>query len=155
MAQFAHQGQIARVVVVLGLVVADDTEVLRLGHVHGDVGQLQELVDVGPVVGRHHIPDAGLHREWEAADADLVLDDLTQTAEDLLGLGHIGQQDPEFVAAQPGQGVEAPEVGGHPGAQGGEQPVAVVVAQGVVDLFEPVEVDDGDGGGLTASRPRA
>ena len=58
----------------------------------------------------------------------------------------VGEDDAELVPAQPGHGVLGPGVIGEALRQEREQLVAAVVAEGVVDLLEPVQVDDGDGG---------
>ena len=51
------------------------------------------------------------------------------------------QQHRELVAAEPGDRVLGPDGAGQPGGGDLEQPVAGVVAEGVVDLLEPVEVE--------------
>ena len=60
-------------------------------------------------------------------------------------LGADGEDQPELVAAEARDGVAHPDVRGQPLAQPAQQLVAVVVAQGVVDLFEAVQVGDHDG----------
>jgi hypothetical protein len=67
-------------------------------------------------------------------------------ADGALGRG-VRQQHGELVAAQPGDGVDPPQHARHPAGDLGEQPVAVVVAEGVVDVLEPVEVQQQQGGG--------
>ncbi len=66
-----------------------------------------------------------------------------QAPEHLLGVGDVGEDEPELVAAQPGHGVLGPDVVGQALGQAGEELVAVVVPERVVDLLEAVEVDDG------------
>ena len=68
---------------------------------------------------------------------------LAQAPEDFLGIADVAQDHPELVAAQPGHGVLGPGEGGQPPGQLGEKLVPVVMTQGVVDLPEPVEIDDG------------
>ena len=142
----AMSAEVGGVVVVVVGVVAHHPGVLGLGHVHGHIGVLEEVVHVDAVVGRDDVADARLDRQREPAHLDLVLDDVAQPAEHLLGVTDLGQDDAELVAAQAGHGVLGPDVIGEALGQLGEQLVAAVVAEGVVDLFEPVEVDDGDGG---------
>ena len=89
--------------------------------------------------------------EREAAHLDLVLDDVAQAAEHLLGVADLGEDDAELVAAQAGHGVLGPGVVGEALGQLGEELVAAVVAEGVVDLLEAVQVDDGDGGSRVAA----
>jgi hypothetical protein len=54
-------------------------------------------------------------------------------------------QDGKLVAAEARQGVAGPELGVEPLRDDLEQLVPGVVAQAVVDLLEPVEVDQQDG----------
>ena len=58
---------------------------------------------------------------------------------------HRGEQDGELVAAEPGDGVPLPQHRPEPRADLAEQLVAVAVAQSVVDLLEPVQVDQEHG----------
>ena len=58
----AYEPEVGGVVVVLGLVVADDAGVADLGHIHGDIGPLQQLVDVGAVLGGDHVAHARFYR---------------------------------------------------------------------------------------------
>ena len=101
-AELADEGEVGRVVVVLRWVVTNHTAVLLFGHVHGDVGTLEEIVDVNTVIGSHHEPDARIDGEWKAADADLVLDHGPYPPEDFGRIGDVAQDDPEFIAAEPG-----------------------------------------------------
>ncbi len=118
---------------------------LGLGDVHGHIGVLKEVVHVDAVVGRDHVPDARLDRQRETAHLDLVLDDVAQPAKHLFGVAYLGQDEPELVPAQACHGVLGPRVVGEALGQQGQELVAALVAQGVVDLLEPVQVDDGDG----------
>ena len=70
-------------------------------------------------------------------------DQLAQPLGQRLGLveAGVGQQDGELVAAEPGQHVARPQRGAQPRADLAEQVVAGVVAEAVVDLLEPVEVE--------------
>ena len=56
-------------------------------------------------------------------------------------VGQPAQQHGELVAAEPGERVAAAQRAAQPGGDLAQQPVAVVVAERVVDLLEPVEVD--------------
>jgi hypothetical protein len=53
----------------------------------------------------------------------------------------LGQQDGELVAAEAGDGVGAAQRAGEPPGDLDQQRVAAAVAQGVVDVLEPVQVD--------------
>ncbi len=61
----------------------------------------------------------------------------------------------ELVAAEPGGGVAYPDGVLEPPSGLDEQFVARLVADGVVDLFEAVEVDEEDGGARVARPPPA
>ena len=106
----ADQREVGRVVVVLGRVVADDAGVLGLGHVHRHVGQLQQLVDVGAVLGGDRRsrcstpPTAGSPLTSTSCSITLA-----QPPQDLLGVVTSRQDHPELVAAQPGDGVRPPD----------------------------------------------
>lgn len=157
MAQFALELQTA-----LRLFVEFDAVELHLvaaeflGAVHGLVGVPQQIVGRARVVRVDRDPDAG-------ADHDLVLAHqhrLLQCLLDALGnaqgvvgaaqrLGHDG----ELVAPQPrhgealfqigtAYGVTAPQGGPEPCRHLLQQPVAGVVPQAVVDVLEPVEVEE-------------
>ena len=58
-----------------------------------------------------------------------------------------GEHDTELVPAQPRQRVHVANSSGKPLGKGDQQPVTVGVAQGVIDLLEPVEVDHRDRAG--------
>ncbi len=115
-----------------------------LGHIHGDVGMLQQLVGVLAVVGVQRQADAGLHVQGEPLQHERLLEDGPQLVGDGDGAvagGDPGQQHGELVTAQPRDGVDLAERALEPLADVDEELVAVVVAEGVVDLFEPVQVD--------------
>ena len=145
MTELADQTELGGVVVVLVGVVAHHTRVLALGDVHGDVGPLQQIVDVIAVFGGDDEADAGVDRQGQPAHLDLAVDDVAQTPERFLGIRDRREDHAEFVAAETGDGVLGPGVDVEAAGQLGQEPVAVVVAEGVVDVLEPVEVDDGDG----------
>ena len=73
-----------------------------------------------------------------------------EIGEDRLGRGddlaHLGAsyKDGELVAAQPGNGVGRCELRAESRSDLAQQPVPVVMAEGVVDLLEPVEVHQQD-----------
>ena len=64
---------------------------------------------------------------------------------------HVGEQHGELVAAEPGDGVLGPHRAGQPVGGDLEQPVAGVVAQGVVDLLEPVQVEQAERDGAAGA----
>ena len=65
-------------------------------------------------------------------------------------VGQPAQQHRELVAAEPREHVAAPQRAAQPLGDVAQEPVAVVVAERVVDLLEPVEVDQ-----QQADRPAA
>ncbi len=131
-----------------------------LGRIQGEVGVAQGL-------GRAHRALIGLDGQQPDADGQkhlLSLDDKwsSDRIDDPFGLseclplvGHGLDQDGELVAAQAGH---HPVFGG-----GGDQPagdvdkdvVAGGVAEGVVDVFKPVQVDEHHRLAVTPTRPSA
>ena len=76
---------------------------------------------------------------------------------DLLGRGRAGdvrEQDPELVAAEAGHGVGLAQHAVQARAHLPQEEIARVMAQGVVDLLEPVEVDQEEGGVVPVARAR-
>ena len=61
------------------------------------------------------------------------------------------EQDGELVAAEAGDEAARPDRRPQPGADLDQQQVAVLVAEGVVDVLEPVEVEDHDRGAAGAA----
>jgi hypothetical protein len=102
------------------------------------------------VLGIQRNADAGLHVQAQSLQHERPPEGVLQLPDDhhgTLGGGDRGQQDGELVAAEPGDGVDRPQRATQPFADLHQQLVAVVVAEGVVDLFEAVQVDQQQGGG--------
>ena len=119
-----------------------------LGAVHRDVGAVQQLLD-----GRRRCrgggdtdadpdvqPDAG-HRERRVQQVAQPLGERARLVR--LGGRH---QDGELVAAEPGQDVVGTQAAPQPRADLAQQVVTGGVAQAVVDLLEPVEVEQAAAG---------
>ena len=147
-AQLARQGELAPARRVLPLRVHLDPGLQRLGQVHGRVGPLEQRVRVEGVLGEAGDADAGLHAEADR----LEVERLAQRVEEARGgvpgchqADEIGKEDGELVAAQPAHGVDLPYVALEPDGDSLEEHVADLVAERVVDLLEPVEVDDEHG----------
>jgi hypothetical protein len=113
--------------------------------VHRHVGVLHQHVGVAAVVGVEG--DAGARREVELA----ALDDVRrpelaqQVLRDRCGVGRIAhflQHHDELVAAEPRHGVAAAQRPRQPRRHLLEDLVADVVAERVVDVLEPVEVEE-------------
>src|ERR1700722_6421178 len=104
-AKLADQCELGGVIVVLGGVVPHHASVLDLGYVHGDISELQQLVDISTVVRGHHVPDARVHGERKSTYAHLSLDDHADTPKHFLRSHHVTKDDAEFVATQSGHRV--------------------------------------------------
>jgi len=65
----------------------------------------------------------------------------------------VGQQDRELVATSTRQQVTGAQLGGEAGADLAQELVAHVVAEGIVDLFEAVQVNDQQGDGAVLAPP--
>ena len=97
------------------------------------------------VLGIEGDPHAPGHVQRQPFHRDRMLEFLHQPFCDPHGhrlLGEIGQQDPELVAAKAGHHVAGAKHGGQARTDLGEQHVAEVVAQRVVDLLEVVQVHE-------------
>ena len=118
----------------------------RLGGVHGQVGLAQQVVGLGVAIGRDGGADAGPHHHLPA----LELERRAKRLEDPLGgaarpvLPRLLEQDRELVATEAGGRVlrahHRPQSLGHRD----QELVAGVVAEGVVDGLEVVEVGEED-----------
>ena len=147
-AQLGDQGQLLGVVVVLLGVVVADPGVRALGHLQGDVGVLQGQVGRLAVARHEDHAHARLDRDGQAGQVDLLLDRGLDPGQHRGGLelgAHPLQDEAELVAAEPGHGVLVADGLHQPLGQAGEQGVAVVVAEGVVDAAELVHVQQHDG----------
>nr|GEU28309.1 hypothetical protein [Tanacetum cinerariifolium] len=119
-----------------------------LGRVHGLVRMLEQVVDVEPVVRVQRDADAGRHERLLLPQRKRRL----QAVDDLLGdLLHplrfveLGKDHREFIAAQARHRIGRPHARADAARRLHQQDVALVVAQGVVDFLEVVEVDEQDG----------
>ena len=144
--QLTDHGEPVGVEVVEGAVVAHDAVGAGLGDVHRDLGALEQGVGGPAVVAHQHEADAGLARQRDARQVEVVAEPFPQLQEagaGRLGGVDVGEHDAELVAAEARDQVARPHGPGQPVAQRTQQRVAVAVAEGVVDLLEAVEVDDG------------
>lgn len=116
----------------------------RLGLVHRGVRALQYVVDVDAVVRVDADPDAG--RRCHGLPGDI--ERLAQRREDLAG--HHGgvfggiqlrQQNREFVAAEPGDGVVFAQAAVQAAGDRLQQLVGAHVAEGVIDRLEAIQVE--------------
>ena len=122
---------------------------LALGLVHRQVGLDHQLVgDVLTRAGERHA-DAGRDRELGAGQHERCGERIVDAAGEDLDVGRAVQvlaQEHELVPGHPGQGVARPDQTREPVRDGEQQLVADLMAVGVVDLLEPVEVGEQDRG---------
>ena len=137
------------VLVAFGIVEADTAAAARLGRVHGDIGPLDQGVGIVAVVRCECQPDADAHRGTDAVD-----------------LHRLGDRRPDLADTPPRGPIVSCRVvraGRTRRRRGGrtrvassvdvrnrlrnldEDPVAGLMAEGVVDLLEPVEIHQSDG----------
>ncbi len=147
--QLGQQLEARRVVAVELLVVHGMRQPGLLGHVHGDIGALQQRVDVAAVRGEARHADAGLDVERQAIGLERQLqrgeDALEGLVEVVRGLRQLPDEDAELVAAEARDGVAAAQDGLEAPRELDQQEVAVAMPQRVVDLLEAVEVHEQDG----------
>jgi hypothetical protein len=103
------------------------------------------FTEVAAVRGVQGDPDRGVDPDRHAVEVDRLVQRLGDAARDRLGVGdraHAGEHEPELVAAHPADRVPLGVDPAQALADLGEQAVALLVAERVVDLLEAVEVDD-------------
>ena len=116
----------------------------RLRAVERDVGVGAQLVRRAAIVGIERDPDARADHQILLADADRLGRRRHQPLRQDRGVGGGAQLDldhRELVAAEPGDRVAAAHRGGQALGDDAQKLVARTVAQRVVDLLEPVEVE--------------
>ncbi len=127
-----------------------------LGVVHRNIGVVQQGVDFGAIVRAQRDADRGRQRHFLAADVDRQRHGLGHGeghVGGLVGALDVGQQHDELVAAQPADGVDLAHAGAHPQRHFTQHDVAGLVAVGVVDGLELVEVEEHDGGAAALAAP--
>ncbi len=130
----AHRGRVELVAVAAA----------RLGLVHGDVGIADQHVQIGRILREQADADAAGDEQFVARHGERLLEQGHQL------LGHVGgawtahvfQQHDEFVAAQARQRIAFAQAGGQLPRHLLEEQVAHMVAEGVVDVLEAVQVDE-------------
>ena len=145
-AELTHQRETRRAEVRELRRVLEDLLVRLLGGVHREVGALHQLGDVRPVDWPEGDADARLGADRNARDIHVGGQCLEHSFEDRAGERGVDvrQHEPEFVAAEASDRVARAQHLGQRRRDVAEIVVAVVVPERVVDLFEPVEVDDRD-----------
>ena len=148
LSQVPHEGQAADAVLVLFGVVDDVVQVVLLGHVHGCVRVAHEQDVVAAVFRIEGDADAHAHLVGLFLEEEGLFHgrhDLAGEVHGVAAIGDAGQQDAELVAAEAGQGVGLAQDALDAGGDLLQQEIAVVVAQGVVDGLEAVQVDHEQG----------
>ena len=120
-----------------------DAAAAVLGRVHRDVGAAQQRGAVDAVRRAHRDAEREVHLETDRVDRDRVGDAGADAAGDLerLLLTHVEDDDRELVAAEAGDAVPGPDAGLQALGEVHQQRVPDLVAEGVVDALEVVEVD--------------
>ena len=142
-AQLGGEREPARAVVVLAGLERRVAARGGLRGVHGDVGALDQRLDVMAVLGMARDADRAADLQRGGVDGERLAQAGEQALGDLvggLGADRVVQEDPELVAAEPRDGVAGAQRRAQPRGDLLQQPVALVVAERVVDLLEVVEV---------------
>ena len=134
---------------------APRAEALR--GVHGQVGGPEELVDGGPVVAVHRDAHGAPHRQLDVVEDDRGRQLQQQPVRQVLhvvGARDLADEDGELVAAQAYGEVAFPDATAQPEPELRQHLVAGVVAQGVVDALEVVDVEHQQGRGPAVAHRR-
>ena len=142
--QLGREQQAVDAVVVLGRRVDLHRPLRGLRAVQGDVGAAQQVVGVAAVLGVVGEADARAHVEHHAVEHEGVVERAHEPLGQPLAVlqREAGEEDGELVAAEAGERVVGAQGAAEPAADLLQEPVAVGVAEGVVDGLEVVEVDD-------------
>ncbi len=145
--QVASEEELAlHALIVLGQVQLD-ARALVFRVVHRDVCPLKEGCDVVSVVGRERDSRRSCDREGDPIYVHRLGDRPEQIAHDAQGLfgpGDVRHDEREFVASEPGNRRSATARADEAFGDLAQQPIAGVVAKGVIDFLETVEVEQGD-----------
>src|SRR6266481_5541757 len=126
---------------------------LALLLIHALIGQPAKEHSVGGVVGIDSYADASGNVEDIAVDADRLVQGVGDTGRANPGdeirrlvARQVGGDDHELVAAEAGQSVGKPDCAAKIVGDVSQQLVADVVAVGVIDELEAIEIDHEEGG---------
>src|SRR5438067_5248871 len=106
-----------------------------LGHVHRDVRRPHDRLHRRAVLREDGDSDRALALQGQAADHDRLLEHLQHAADDRddgLPVRHVGQEDRELVAAQPGHGLGVAQHAVEPRADALEEMIVNVLAAATV-----------------------
>ncbi len=115
------------------------------GLVHGGVGLTQQGLAILTVVGVEADADAGAGEDLLPLDQKTVGEDVQHLGGDgggSLGVDNLLNQDHELIPPQPGHGVLFADDATQPLPRLQQQHVAQGVAQGVVDDFEAIQIEE-------------
>ena len=118
------------------------------GHIQGLVGVFEQVFNFGGIGRVHADADAGRHKHLLGAQLKHTAQrpqHFLQNALQVAAAGQFGQDHRELVTAHAGHRVRCAHTGLNAPPSFYQQHVAAVMAQGVVDLFEVVQVDEQDG----------
>ncbi|MNG93821.1 hypothetical protein D3C79_528030 [compost metagenome] len=118
---------------------------LGLGAVHGGIGVANQRGNVAAVLGVQTDTDAGTGEELVLAGLERrgeTGQQFTGNGAGIAGFVQAGQENDEFVAAQPGHGVDVAHLFLQALGDAFEQQVADRMAEAVVDVLETVEVEE-------------
>ncbi len=121
---------------------------LLLGLVHGGIRALDERLGVDAVLGEDADSDRCGDVELAPFDMEGIADgfeDLLGDERGVLGMTELGQEQRELVAAEAGHRVAVAHARLNPRRHGLQKLVADVVAEGIVDDLETIEVEEQHG----------
>jgi hypothetical protein len=125
-----------------------------LGTVHGDIGILHQRLGVGAIIRKEADADAGADVEFLFDSHRRILQGIEDLFCDVRDGGRIDDvldDDQKFVATESANGVRFSHQSAQAPRHLAEDAIADLVAEGIVDVLEAIEVDEQDGqSGLVA-----
>ncbi len=128
----------------LGFEEAESGAAVGLCPVERQVGILEEPVGRRVAIGRGRDADADRHVDPLPVQIDGLIDRVRQPPRErrgVFGIRQVRDDDPELVAPETGDGVGVPQARPQPRRDAFEKVVARGMAEGVVHVFEVVEVE--------------
>src|SRR5690606_35338961 len=118
------------------------------GQVAGHVGRFQDFLLMGEILGNGSDPDADPDGDMvTVTDEVIVVHAVKKFGGHFLGIldGTVFQKNAKLIPTYTGQAVPAAHMFGEHGTDASQHPVAGVVAAGVVDRFEIVQIEKEQG----------
>ena len=125
-----------------------------LGPVHGEVCVFHQGAGIFAVVGNHGDPDTDGYPYLVLVQADTLAKPAQNRLGDAacsVGIADARKQHHKFVTTEPRHRIFFPDTALQPLSHLAQQFVTGVMAQGVVDSLEPVQVQEHQGGRLTTA----